>query len=100
MRYYSDITKCIYDTKEECQKAEETKKAQALKEKEASEKRAARAKEVEAAYHAAVEASQKYEEMLNEFLNEFGSFHMTWSNPKSNTLVGARSLAKALINLL
>ena len=35
--------------------------------------------EVEDAYHAAVEANKAYREVLDKFVKDYGSFHMTYS---------------------
>lgn len=86
MKFYSDITKKFYDTVEDCKEAE-NKAVEAQKKAEAEKKtkedaRATRAKEVEAAYKAAVEAEQKYVELRNAFINDYHSYHMTYSTTK------------------
>ena len=89
MKYYSDILNRLFDSQEDCAKAEEAHKAQVAKaeaEKKAkTEKRAARAKEVEEFYKAAVEAKKAYTEKLNAFIKDYGSFHLTTSEPLSIT---------------
>lgn len=73
MKYYSEITKKIYDSEKDLKKAEfEIQKQNEEKEKLRSQ-RAERAKEVEAAY-------KKANELLDAFVNDYGSFHMTFAD--------------------
>lgn len=83
MKYYSDITKKLYDTPEALKKDEQVF-TEAEAEKKAAEvkktvERSARAKAVEAAYRTAVEAYNKYIKMRNNFVETYGSFHMTYA---------------------
>ena len=41
----------------------------------------ARAKEVEAAFKAEMEAHNKYIELRNKFIKDYGSFHMSYTTP-------------------
>ena len=89
MKYVSEITKKTYDTEKECLQAEkefqEAKaKAEAEKERKSAE-RTKRAKEVEEAYKKAVDANKAYREVLNDFVKDYGSFHMTY-NSTSNLI--------------
>ena len=97
MKYYSEITKILYDTPEQLRegekKAAEKKAAEELKAKE----RGNRAKEVEAAYKAINEAREKYEELRNKFIEDYGSFHMTVSQ---KTPLRPRSSVSELIDFL
>ena len=70
MKYYSDVTKQLYESKEELIKAE----VEATK---AKTDRAERAKEVTEALKAANEASKKANKLLNEFVKDYGSFKTT-----------------------
>ena len=54
------------------------KAAKEAKKKELSDARKNRAKEVEDAYKARLEADKVYREKLNKFINDYGSFHMTF----------------------
>ena len=89
MKYVSEITNLIYDSAEDCQAAEKEyldkqAKATAEKEKKANE-RAKRAKEVEKAYEAVVNANKEYKKILDSFIADYGSFHMTYTD--SNNLI-------------
>ena len=88
MKIYSEKTKKEYKTVDECIEAEKAFDAeQKRKEEEHNVKkaqRATRAKEVEDAYSAYVEAYKKYRELLSNFVNDYGSFHYTYSD-KDNT---------------
>ena len=70
MKFYSELTKKLYDTQEDLQKAEIT-----LTKSKAD--RAERAKEVEKALREANEASKKANKLLQEFVKDYGSFKTT-----------------------
>ena len=83
MKFYSEITKTLYNTESELIKAEarikeaEVKKAEAEKAKKVA--RATKAKEVEAALKAANEAQAKAIKLLKDFTNEYGYFHTSYT---------------------
>lgn len=83
MKFYSELTKMLYDTEEALVTAEtKIRKEEADKKAREAEKNAARAKrakEVEAAYDASVKAEAKYKKLLNAFVKDYGSYHMTLS---------------------
>ena len=81
MKFYSEITKQFYEDIEVC-KAEEAAAIQAQEEEKASkiklkEERANRAKEVEEAYKIAHEAYKQADQLMEKFLQDYGSFHST-----------------------
>lgn len=81
MTIISEKTGKTYNTVEECL-ADEKKFDLAMEEKENRKKdlanrRKERAKEVENAYKARLEADKTYREKLNKFIDDYGSFHMT-----------------------
>ena len=82
MKYYSEVLKKTYDTEKECRAAEakyeEEVAEKKRKEAELSNARKARAKEVEDAYKNVHEAQKKYNALLRKFIEDFGSFHMTF----------------------
>lgn len=92
MRYYSEVTKQFYDTEKACLEAEFKVKEEVNRQKiqrerlereerEKKEKiaaeRKARANEVSAAREEMVKAQDKYRDLLNKFVTDYGSFHMT-----------------------
>lgn len=105
MKFYSEVTKRLYDSQDELTK-DERKVATAEAKKKAAEakksaERAARAKEVEDAYKAEVEAHAKYIKLRNQFVDDYGSFHMSYTT--STPEVEVRSpytLFDTLFNLL
>lgn len=105
MKFYSEVTKRLYDSQDELT-TDERKVATAEAEKKAAEakksaERAARAKEVEDAYKAEVEAHAKYIKLRNQFVDDYGSFHMSYTT--STPEVEVRSpytLFDTLFNLL
>lgn len=76
MKYYSDKTKKLYDTEKDLHDAEKALVKREAEEKAKREERSARAKEVEDAYN-------KYVELLNAFLKDYGHFHTTINNANS-----------------
>lgn len=70
MKFYSELTKKLYDTQEDLQKAEI-----AITKSKAD--RAERAKEVEKALKEATEASKKANKLLQDFVKDYGSFKTT-----------------------
>lgn len=79
MKYWSDVTKQMYNTSNECVKAEEDALNAQIKEKEAKAKLAAerknRAAEVEEARKNMVAAQRKYREVLEGFIKDYKSYH-------------------------
>ena len=81
MTIISEKTGKTYETVEDCL-TDEKKFDLAVEEKENKKKELAnarkeRAKEVEDAYNARLEADRLYREKLNKFIDDYGSFHMT-----------------------
>lgn len=89
MKYYSEITKKLYDTKEELTQAEvEVVKAKA--------DRADRAKEVEEALKVANDATKKANELLSAFVKDYGSFKTTIKDENTNALTSFWSVFEKL----
>lgn len=81
MKVISEKTGKTYSTVEECvedeKKFDEEIATQVAKRENLSRERKNRAKEVEEAYKARIEADKIYREKLNKFVDDYGSFHMT-----------------------
>lgn len=83
MKFYSEITKRLYNTEKELNEAEmkiktaEEEKAAAEKAKRAE--RATRAKEVEKALKEANAAQAKAIKLLKDFTKDYGYFHTSYS---------------------
>ena len=76
--YRSDILNKSFETKEEADKAEKEyneKNALILKKKE---ERTNRAKEVNSAYEKYMEDYKEYLKLRNEFIKDYGEWHMTY----------------------
>ena len=71
MKYYSELTKQLYDTKEDLTKAE-------VEMTKSKSERAERAKEVTEALKVATEATKKANDLLKQFINDYGSFKTTF----------------------
>ena len=84
MRIISEKTKKEYATVEECLTAEAEYDEMVAKKREEAAKKAEerknRAKEVEDAYKAVRDAEKRYVELRNQFVRDYGAFHMTYSN--------------------
>lgn len=84
MKYYSETLRKAFDSEKECLEAEESfQKAQAAEQakKEAlANTRKARAKEVEDAYKAVLDAQKVYNDLRIKFIQDYGSYHMTISS--------------------
>ena len=89
MKFYSEITKQFYDSADTC--ASEEKSAKEKIEKQEAEKKAlteakaTRAKEVTEAYKAVREAQKHYDELRNKFVQDYGYFHMSFTDPDEKT---------------
>ena len=81
MKIFSEKTNKYYETVDECldeeKKYDEAIAKEEAKKKELADARKNRAKEVEDAYRARLEADKIYREKLNKFIDDYGSFHMT-----------------------
>lgn len=81
MKILSEKTNKYYATVEECQAAEKAfDEAEAKKKADAEKLTAARkerANEVEKAYKESLNASKHYHDLLDAFIKDYGSFHMT-----------------------
>ena len=81
MRILSDKTNKYYATVEECLAAEKAFDEAEAKKKAEAEKlnatRKERANEVEKAYKESLDAYKHYRVLLDAFVKDFGSFHMT-----------------------
>lgn len=81
MKILSEKTNKYYTTVDECLAAEKAFDEAAAKKKAEEEKlnatRKERANEVENAYKASIEANKHYRELLDAFIKDYGSFHMT-----------------------
>lgn len=90
MKFYSEITRKLYDSEEELKKVENEIKVKEIAAKEAEIKKKAertkRAKEVEEALKVANDAQSKAIKLLKDFTHDYGYFHMSYTKDdvKSN----------------
>lgn len=98
MKYYSEKTHKTYDTEEACLAAEKELEDAITAEKERKEKLAAtrkeRAQEVKDAYEDSIKAKDHFNEVLNNFVRDYGSFHMTLRNDNNRPYSLAEFWAK------
>ena len=79
-KYYSDVTKKFYDVSEEAEKEEAKEAEKTALELKKKEQKAAKAKEIEKAYQDYIDAYEHYADLRDAFIEEYGSFHMTYKN--------------------
>lgn len=77
MKYYSDVTKEVYDTQEALVKAEDAEVQKQAEAEQKAKQRKERAKEVEDAFKAVLDAQAHYTELKNKFIEDYEGFHMT-----------------------
>lgn len=83
MKYYSDVTKKLYDSEQACAEAE----ALVLKKKQEeeaaaakkSQERKARAEAIDASYEKLMAAQKEYSQLVSDFVKDYGSYHKTYS---------------------
>lgn len=89
MKIYSEITKKFYDDIEACEKAEKDFKTEEekriAKQNQLSEEKKARANEVNEAYKAVREAQKHYDKLKNDFIKDYGYFHMSYYEPNATS---------------
>lgn len=82
-RFYSDITKKLYDSMEELDEAEATEQKRReeaeAKQKKRADERKSRAKELEDLQKAYSRARKAYNDALHQFCKDYGSFHTSIS---------------------
>lgn len=92
MKYYSEITKKMYDTVKDLEKAEKE-----IKDKNDERKTAAAA--VEKAYNELVEARERYSKVLNDFCSKYGAYHQSIKSTDSDSSWRSLSSLLDLLNL-
>lgn len=80
MKYYSDKTKKLYASVELLNEAEKAYDELHAAELKKAEERKSRADEVKEARIAAIEAQRKYNDLLNKFVKDYGSYHETYKD--------------------
>lgn len=83
MKYFSEKLNRLFDSVDECAKAESAHEEALRKQEETKKKladeRAARAKEVEEALQAFYEARKVYTEKLKAFTEDYGAWHYSFT---------------------
>ena len=92
MKYYSEVTKNLYETIDELNKAEK-----AITDKAAARKKDAA--EVEKAYTEMVKARENYNKLLADFCSKHGAYHKTITKSDGEVPETFHDLA-ALVNAL
>lgn len=100
MRYYSDVTKQIYESEKELNQAEfkvaqAKENARKAKEKESAERKKA-AVEVQEAYAKAKAANVHASKVLADFCDKYGSYHFSIDGSEDSELNDLVSLCKGI----
>lgn len=80
MKFYSEKTKKLYDTEKDLANAEATLVEKEAKEAEKLKVKKEKAKAIEEAYQKIKEAQKEYYKLRDAFIDEYGSFHMTYTD--------------------
>ena len=100
MKFISEETGKIYDTMEECEKAD--KEVRAARKKEEEEKikleneKKGRMEEVKAAYQLAVKAEEDYERLSEEFYKDYGYYRVAEEPERVSSIRDLMSIFKLL----
>lgn len=89
MKYLSEKTNKAYSSIDELKAAEKEFDAKQAQLEKKNAERKARAKEVEDAYKAIIEARKNYNDLLNKFIKDYGSYHYSVStidNSRANDI--------------
>ena len=86
MKYYSEKTKKIYNTVEEIKEAEKQYDEAHAAEVKKAEERKRRADEITTARKNLQNAQKKYNELVNKFIKDYGSYHATYKDEDVNAL--------------
>lgn len=86
MKFYSDLTKNLYDTEADLQAAETEFYAKEEEKKKVKEERALAAKEVEKAFKDADKAKEDAMNKLKEFCKTYGSFRTSIDSETLNEI--------------
>lgn len=78
MKYYSEVTKKMYDTVKDLEKAEKE-----IRDRNDERKVAAAA--VEKAYNELVEARERYSKVLSDFCSKYGAYHQSIKSTDSDS---------------
>lgn len=103
MLYVNQYTGKKYDTIAECEASEKEYEAEVARKKEEAEKKKAekktRADEVSSAFKAYKEAEKTYIELRNEFIKDYGYYHMTYSDSEDTSEFSFKDLVDELFNI-
>ena len=88
MKFYSEITKKFYPTIDECEaaerEAEKQKKEEKAKKDRLSAERKARANEITEALKKVYEDCNKYQNLVKDFVKDYGSYHYSITTDNYN----------------
>lgn len=88
MKIYSEITKKFYPTVSECEaaerEAEKQKKEEKAKKEKLSAERKVRANEITEALNKVYEDFNKYQNLVKDFVKDYGSYHYSITSDNYN----------------
>lgn len=109
MKFYSEKTKKLYDSEELLTAGEKELADKEAEKAKLAETRKARAEEVEASYKNFIDVKKKamdeikaaengYLEKKNAFINDFGSYHITYSRTGDRDVVTVSDIVDSMFN--
>jgi len=91
MKYYSEQLDKLFDDEKSLKEAETAREvelaAKAAKEDKLKKERKQRADEVDSAYKAMIDARNHYNDVLKAFLEDYHSYHKTYTSADGSNLV-------------
>lgn len=93
MKYYSEVTKKLYENIEDLKQAEAEITTKANVRKQDAEK-------VEKAYNAYIDARKEYEKTLTEFCNKHGAYHKTYTNKDASNVKNEFENLRNLVSMI
>ena len=107
--YYSKLLNKPFDTLEELKAAEDTHRKELEKKEQLANEKRVRAKEVEEAYAHSMQVRKEAQEMIRkaddeyyklrtDFIKDYGSFHMTFSDNNGKKAVTVSDVIDSMFN--
>lgn len=103
MKYYSEKVKKLFDDAESLEEAEKDFDAKEAEKAKLTEKRKERSVEIEEAYKRTLEArkeakeiirkaDEEYQQLVDKFIEDFGSYHMTYTNKNNHQVISVSDM--------
>ena len=99
MKYYSEVTKQVYDSEAACYAAERKEKAKSDQRKKDAESVEAARKAYSDALDASAKAREEYEKVLADFCKKYGAYHtsVSWDKDGGSNVNELRDIIRTLL---